>query len=189
VLEDLLHTEPQLTNQQFTCPARHNDLAYAVFTSGSTGTPKAIAVPHSALSNLIDWGIRNFSLGPESVALTPMQFFFDPHVQDIFATFAAMGKLVVTKEGGSLDPMHLLEQIETHGVTIMSAVPSLVRMLLNAPVDSWKGRAITLRHMMVGGEALPWSLVSDMAAKLPGVQVWNMYGPSECTGVYFSLLC
>jgi natural product biosynthesis luciferase-like monooxygenase protein/FkbM family methyltransferase len=69
-------------------------------------------------------------------------------------------------------------QVSKHGVTHMQCTPSLARLLL---LDSSTRGAITnLRHLLLGGEAVPSELVGELQS-LTGANVRNMYGPTETT--------
>lgn len=144
---------------------------------------------HSSLVHLIQWAINHFDLrNPHSVFLTSLQTSFDPHVFDIFTTLCAGATLVVTKEDGLRDPQYLLGLMEVHNVTHFACVPSLLSMLL--AFDGTAGAGIqkrynlaSLSHLLVGGEALPWNLARETIAKFPHLNLWNMYGPAECTSM------
>jgi natural product biosynthesis luciferase-like monooxygenase protein len=69
--------------------------------------------------------------------------------------------------------------IARHGVTHLQCTPSMARMML---LDPGTRQALgTLQALMVGGEALPPGLASELAGALPRGEVWNMYGPTETT--------
>jgi acyl carrier protein len=70
------------------------------------------------------------------------------------------------------------DNVLQHGVTHLQCTPSMAAMLLaDAP-----GRTAlsTLQAMMVGGEALPLEMATQLRALVPG-QLLNMYGPTETT--------
>ncbi len=69
-------------------------------------------------------------------------------------------------------------QIVRHGVTHLQCTPSLARTLQLLPeiVDGLQG----LRKLMLGGEALPLSLVQDIES-VSQATLYNMYGPTETT--------
>ncbi len=68
--------------------------------------------------------------------------------------------------------------IETHGVTHLQCTPSLAGMLAADPAE--RAALSSLRHLMVGGEALPLELARDLRAVSTG-RLTNMYGPTETT--------
>jgi natural product biosynthesis luciferase-like monooxygenase protein/FkbM family methyltransferase len=69
-------------------------------------------------------------------------------------------------------------QLITHNVTHLQCTPSLARILL---LDTNTRMATaTLRHLLLGGEAVPSELVNEMQT-LTRAQIHNMYGPTETT--------
>ncbi|MFE3838254.1 MupA/Atu3671 family FMN-dependent luciferase-like monooxygenase, partial [Pseudogemmobacter sonorensis] len=76
------------------------------------------------------------------------------------------------------DDFSIAAQIIRHGVTHLQCTPSMARMIaMNDDSRMALGRIGT---MMVGGEALPGALVSDL--RRAGVaRLLNMYGPTETT--------
>lgn len=72
----------------------------------------------------------------------------------------------------------LAAEIERHGVTHLQCTPSMARMFLMNEDDR---RALgAVRHLFIGGEALPASLMVDLR-KATAASVENMYGPTETT--------
>ncbi|WP_439111429.1 MupA/Atu3671 family FMN-dependent luciferase-like monooxygenase [Lentibacter sp.] len=76
------------------------------------------------------------------------------------------------------DDFSLAAQIVRHNVTHLQCTPSLARMLtLNEESRMALSR---LKHLMIGGEALPANLVSELQS-LTDASIENMYGPTETT--------
>ena len=69
-------------------------------------------------------------------------------------------------------------QIIRHGVTHLQCTPSMARMI--AMNDEARMALSGLKTLMVGGEALPGALVSDLRKATPA-RILNMYGPTETT--------
>ena len=68
--------------------------------------------------------------------------------------------------------------VARHGVTHLQCTPSLAAMLVADPADRAALRQV--RHLMLGGEALPNALAGELRELLPG-RFTNMYGPTETT--------
>jgi natural product biosynthesis luciferase-like monooxygenase protein len=80
---------------------------------------------------------------------------------------------VATDERGSVAAL-----IARHGVTHLQCTPSLAAMLVaDADDRDALGR---VRHLMVGGEALPNALAAELRELVPA-RFTNMYGPTETT--------
>lgn len=76
------------------------------------------------------------------------------------------------------DDYSLSAQMMRHGVSHMQCTPSMARML----VQDDEARMVMgrLKHLLVGGEALPGDLVGALREATPA-QIHNMYGPTETT--------
>jgi natural product biosynthesis luciferase-like monooxygenase protein len=70
-------------------------------------------------------------------------------------------------------------QIVRHGATHLQCTPSMARMILMN--DEARAAFARLRHLMIGGEALPGTLVAELQKAAPRATVENMYGPTETT--------
>jgi natural product biosynthesis luciferase-like monooxygenase protein len=68
--------------------------------------------------------------------------------------------------------------IQSHGVTHLQCTPTMAQILLQD--EEGRPALACLRHMLVGGEALPGSLARELALVVAG-RVTNMYGPTETT--------
>ncbi|PSL19167.1 MupA/Atu3671 family FMN-dependent luciferase-like monooxygenase [Shimia abyssi] len=85
-----------------------------------------------------------------------------------------------TNEGGELDPedTSIAAQMLRHEVSHLQCTPSMARMI--AMNDEARFALQGVKHLMVGGEALPGALVADLNAATRA-DVQNMYGPTETT--------
>ena len=70
------------------------------------------------------------------------------------------------------------EQFSRYGVTHLQATPSMIRMLLEEQEN--RDALFELDQILVGGEAMPSALASELSRGLKG-SVINMYGPTETT--------
>ncbi|AUH34291.1 MupA/Atu3671 family FMN-dependent luciferase-like monooxygenase [Paracoccus tegillarcae] len=98
------------------------------------------------------------------------------------ASFPLLGQVAAAFAGADDDvapgDYSIAAQIRRHTVTHLQCTPSMARVLVTDPAvaDEMAG----LRCMMIGGEALPPSLVRDLRA-VTKAQILNMYGPTETT--------
>ena len=74
----------------------------------------------------------------------------------------------------------LVREIAAHAITHLQCTPSLASVIPTS-VDA-NPALISLRQLLIGGEALPRDLVEALYARLPvGASILNMYGPTETT--------
>ncbi|AKH85663.1 CDA peptide synthetase I [Streptomyces sp. CNQ-509] len=155
-------------------PVAGTDLAYVIYTSGSTGRPKGVQLPHRALRNLF-WAMKQWpgiDAGDSLLAVTTLSF--DIATLELLLPLVEGARVVLATREVATDGRLLAEEMAATGATMMQATPSTWRMLLDA---GWPGRP-GLRGLICG-EALPPDLARRLLAK--GVDLWNMYGPSETT--------
>jgi non-ribosomal peptide synthetase component F len=161
-----------------TCP-RPADLAYVLYTSGSTGRPKGVAMPHRSLANLVAWQRRDPACGGalRTLQLTPLAF--DVGLQEVFATLAAGGELVVAPPSARRDAAALWSLLLSEKIERVFLTPALLDVLADAALAGWSDRA-RLRAVVAAGETLRVTpAVREMFARLSGCHLVNQYGPSE----------
>ena len=95
-------------------------------------------------------------------------------------SFSRTGDQPGDQPGDQIDEIDysLPAQAARHSPTLMQCTPSMMRMLAaDATIPDALG---SLRLLLLGGEALPPSLVSQLRGILPAA-IMNMYGPTETT--------
>ncbi|MGH3969260.1 MAG: amino acid adenylation domain-containing protein, partial [Mycobacterium sp.] len=156
-------------------PLRPANLAYVIYTSGSTGRPKGVAVSHEAIAEHLDGFIAEWSMTAGDRLLQSSSVSFDASLADIFVTLSVGAQLVVPKPEALTDIGYVAELIQRHGVTVLHMVPSMLSTLLLLPqVSQWR----QLRHVPVGGEALPGQVADQFAGRFDA-ELRNHYGPTE----------
>jgi mycobactin peptide synthetase MbtE len=156
-------------------PLHPGNLAYVIYTSGSTGRPKGVAVSHQAIADHVQGFIAEWSMTPEDRLLQSSSVSFDASLLDIFVTLALGAQLIVPKPEAFGDIGYLADLINRRRVTVLHMVPSMLSTLLMLPqVSEWRA----LRHVPVGGEALPGE-VADRFAGYFDAELRNHYGPTE----------
>jgi hypothetical protein len=88
---------------------------------------------------------------------------------------------VRARGGGAAEPpgdQSFAALVARHGVTHFQCTPSMARLLLMQ--DDSRRALAGIRHMMIGGEALPVPLARELRSLLGG-SLTNMYGPTETT--------
>ncbi|MFF0491382.1 amino acid adenylation domain-containing protein [Nocardia sp. NPDC004068] len=156
-------------------PLRPGNLAYVIYTSGSTGTPKGVPVAHHAIAEHLEGFAAQWGMTAADRLLQSSSVSFDASLLDIFVTFTVGARLVVPKPDAFRDIPYVADVITRCGVTVLHMVPSMLSTFLLLPeVDQWRA----LRHVPVGGEALPGE-IADKFAGVFDAELRNHYGPTE----------
>ena len=154
--------------------ASGQNLAYVIYTSGSTGKPKGVMIEHRNVVNFFTGMDR--AIGPEpGVWLAVTSISFDISVLELFWTLARGSQVIIHGDEGT---QTIPDEIRNYGVTHMQSTPSLARMIAVDPDGlASLGR---LKKLLLGGEALPPSLIRHLRQEFHG-EMYNMYGPTETT--------
>ncbi|AGC44899.1 non-ribosomal peptide synthetase [Myxococcus stipitatus DSM 14675] len=156
-------------------------LAYVIYTSGSTGRPKGVMVPHGTAANF--FAAMDDRLGAASgtwLAVTSISF--DISVLELLWTLCRGFHVVLHDERAASrlgTALTLPEVLHRHPVTHLQCTPSFARSKVLDP--ECVPALSALRFLLVGGEALPGPLASQLRASLPQSALLNMYGPTETT--------
>ncbi|MET7350966.1 amino acid adenylation domain-containing protein, partial [Streptomyces mirabilis] len=159
------------TAPRVTVPA--DGLAYVIYTSGSTGRPKGVAVTHGGLSNYAQWAAGAF--GAAGGAPLHSSLAFDLTVTSVVVPLISGETVAVSREGSAEGLAELLR--DGGGFGLAKVVPAHLPMLSEMLTDGViKDAAAT---WVVGGEALPGSVVQAWLERSPDSVVVNEYGPTE----------
>jgi non-ribosomal peptide synthetase component F len=95
---------------------------------------------------------------------------------EIFWPLLAGARLVMARPDGHRNPAYLSDAIRSEGVTTLHFVPSMMRAFLEVADAS---TCASLRRVFTSGEALPAGLVRLFHDRFAGVDLHNLYGPTE----------
>ena len=151
--------------------------AYVIYTSGTSGRPKGVVVPHRGVVNRVLDTIRRHRVTPEDRMLCRTPIGFDAAAWEIFVPLLA-GATIVFGSGDTLrDPHAVVRAVGERRVTILQVVPSMLVLLSREPRD-W---AASLRLIYSAGEQLDAATAAQVTDGLAGAELWNVYGPTECS--------
>jgi amino acid adenylation domain-containing protein len=154
------------------------NLAYVIFTSGSTGRPKGAMNEHRGVCNRLLWLQERFGLAADDRVMQKTAISFDPSVREFFWPLLAGARLVIARPEGHRDPAYLVDLIRKRQITHLQFVPSMLRVFLEEQgVES----CTSLKRVLCSGEALTRELQERFFARLPGAELHNLYGPTECS--------
>ena len=155
--------------------------AYIMFTSGSTGFPKAAVITHSAVLNLIEWSRNTFRISSDDVVTNVNALFFDNSVFDFYAALFTGACLTRFTADDVRDPKRLVDKVAAAGCTLWFSVPSLLIFLQTMrATDGHNLSSIT--RFIFGGEGYPKAKLKSLYDTYSGsAELFNVYGPTECT--------
>jgi amino acid adenylation domain-containing protein len=154
------------------------DLCYVIFTSGSTGRPKGAMNEHHGVCNRLLWLQEQFALTAADRVMQKTAISFDPSVREFFWPLLTGARLVIARPEGHLDPAYLVDLIRKQEITHLQFVPSMLRVFLE---EKGLEACRSLKRVLCSGEALTGELQERFFARLPGVELHNLYGPTECS--------
>ncbi|WP_404337319.1 amino acid adenylation domain-containing protein [Sphingomonas sp. MMS12-HWE2-04] len=162
--------------------ATGSDLAYVMYTSGSTGRPKGAMIEHRGTVNHALAKLADLGFGPDDALAQNAPQSFDVVVWQCLAPLAAGGRVVIVADDVARDPAALLLEIPRRRITVLQAVPSMLRALIEeAERHAWPPDLTPLAWIVPTGEALPAELCRRWLALYPGIPLLNTYGSTECS--------
>ena len=154
-----------------------NTAAGLCYTSGTTGEPKGVLYSHrsNVLHSLSVNGADFLGIGSQDVAMPVVPLF---HANGwSFAFSAPMAGATLVLPGAKLDGPSIHELLETEGVTLTAAVPTVWLALLKH-LEATEGRLSTLKRVVIGGSACPRAMTEAFETKY-GVTVAHAWGMTE----------
>ena len=150
------------------------DLYCLLYTSGSTGRPKGVMIPHrmvlwNAYNTAVTWQMRDSDVIP---IVTPLHHAGGLTV--FLAPALLLGATIVLHRG--FDPSEIWRGIERERATLLMAVPTIFKMLMDAPEFS-SADVSSVRWFISGGAPLPRYLIEAYRAR--GIILKQGYGLTE----------
>ncbi|NMO21435.1 non-ribosomal peptide synthetase, partial [Pyxidicoccus fallax] len=166
--EDASHPDAALASPR---RAGADNLAYLLYTSGSTGEPKGVELSHRNLVHAFASFDASYATGPGQAWAASSSVTFDMHLEEVLFSLTRGARVVLRQVG----PLGLGQDILQHGITHLVITPSSLATALEEPGALEALRS--LRVLVTGGEALPDTLVRQLAS--PTTRIVNAYGPTE----------
>jgi acyl-CoA synthetase (AMP-forming)/AMP-acid ligase II len=154
-----------------------SSLAHILYSSGTTGRPKGITHSYAGVTSAMNFWAKTFDLQPEDNLLGQLALsHFCGRAMD--SCWVAGGTLVILPEA---DPVAILDAIDEHKVTMMLAVPTLLRILLDHPAAD-SADFSSLRVVVYAASPAAPSLVRRARQKLGSI-LHTGYGQTEAYGL------
>jgi len=152
------------------------ELAYLIYTSGSTGKPKGVMVGHQALTLHSQAILQHYELTEKDRVLQFASLSFDTSLEQLLSAWLS-GACSVLLPSNLMPAPDLLALIKTHAITVADLPPAYWQQMLETATLA--DDLVSLRILILGGEALPYSLAQQTRERFPGLTCFNAYGPTE----------
>lgn len=157
------------------------DLATLIYTSGSTGSPKGVMMSHHNVLSACRSIIAYLENTEKDIILNALPLSFDYGLYQIFMAFM-VGATVVLERSFTYTAT-TLAKIQQYQITGFPIVPTMLAMMLRMNLQKFQWSS--LRYITNTGAALPIEHIKRLRSELPHVQVYSMYGLTECKRVSY----
>ncbi|WP_158965645.1 long-chain-fatty-acid--CoA ligase [Chachezhania sediminis] len=152
-----------------------DDTMFLFYTSGTTGRPKGVMLSHTnAFANSAGSGAVYGYRADDMLLLTGPLFHMATGGR--VNTGVYYGSTMVLQ--ARFEVVEMMELVETHRITAMTLVPTMLRMVLDHP--AFPGFDISsLRCLTYGAAPMPLALMERAVEAIPGVTFVQGYGMTE----------
>lgn len=162
-------------NPVFT-PLADDDPVRLMYTSGTESRPKGVLLTGRSLLWQYATCIIDGGMDADDVELHAMPMYHCAQMDCFLGPDIYLGATsIITR---APEPATILRLIGQHGVTKFFAPPTVWIALLRSPQFD-KADLSPLRKGYYGASAMPVPVLREIAARLPGVRLWNFYGQTE----------
>lgn len=157
------------------------DSLFVIYTSGSTGEPKGAINKHRGIVNRFLYMNKRYGCTNDDVILLTSNHVFDASVWQMFWPLINRAKTIIPRPTDNFDLELMVSLIEKHKVTVTDFVPSVFNLLVDLleENETLRKQLVTLRQLLIGGEAMRSKYIYKFKEFFPEVSITNTYGPSE----------
>ena len=153
------------------------------FSSGTTGEPKAILLSHRALADVTDRLTEVMGIDGEISEYLGVPTTYSFGLARARVTAAAGGKLFVPENG--FNPSEFAAMLEADEINALSAVPTLLRVLIANPDLVPRKVARRLRWLEIGSQAMSVEEKQAIRRMFPAARIIQHYGLTEASRTTF----
>ena len=162
-------------------PAEPDEDAAAalMYTGGTTGMPKGVVLSQRAeVLNQYHYAMEVPWDRAQPAAVTTPMF----HGASMLGIVGAPMFGVPTAVIPSFEPGAWMTAVEKHDIGFSVLVPTMIGMVLNHP-EFRPERLARFRRLVYGGSPMPTAIQDKLLSQLPGTEVIQGYGMTECCAI------
>jgi acyl-CoA synthetase (AMP-forming)/AMP-acid ligase II len=157
-----------------------DDPALVLFTSGSTGEPRGVVLSHANLVANTSAILAALPIRARDRMMAILPFYYSFGASVLFTHVRAGACLVLNNQFMFAD--RVLEEMIREECTSFAGVPSTFQILLRrSSLAKGTLRFPHLRYVQQAGGRLSPPFVRELQERLPGAEIWLMYGQTEAT--------
>jgi len=153
-----------------------DDLHRLMYTSGTTGRPKGVMITHANLAWKNFAHVTEFGFTGADVGLACGPLYHVGALDLITTTMIAVGATTIIHR--AFDAAHVVDEIESSGVTCLWAAPAMVRAILDVPGVQQRDLS-SVRLIIAGGEKMPIPYIERLRRTFPSAWLADAYGLTE----------
>ena len=149
---------------------------YILFTSGSTGDPKGVKVSERNLLNTMVWSHTYQKWEDNDLIGITTNFGFDISLFDLFSSLYSNIPHYIIRD--PKDPFNSGREIIKNKITSIFSSPSFFSSLIKSEVINTLNKS-NMRQIFSGGDIFPPDHINKFKQKLPNLDIYNVWGPTE----------
>ncbi len=158
------------------------DLASLIYTSGSSGNPKGVMLTHHNMVSAATSITQYLENTNSDIILDTLPLAFDYGLYQVLMAFKFGGTVILEKS--FVYPQQIINLIIREKVTGWPIVPMIAAIL--ARLKNFDKQDFShLRYITSTSQTLPPKHIAFLRKAFPGVEIYSMYGLTECKRVTY----
>ncbi|UIY32604.1 fatty acid--CoA ligase family protein (plasmid) [Neorhizobium galegae] len=159
-----------------------NRPAQVTYTSGTEGKPKGIVLTYSNLADAAERIIEQMGLTARTREYVGVPVIYSFGIARVRAVSAVGGQCFLPPRG--FDPLEFARMLRSGEVNALSAVPTLLRLILQAP-DVIRDAGKKLLWLEIGSQYMTGAEKREVRALFPNARIVQHYGLTEASRTTF----
>ena len=158
------------------------DIAGIIYTSGSTGFPKGVTMTHLNMVSAVRSITKYLRNTEDDILLNVLPLSFDYGLYQVLMCYYLGGTLILQKDMVYI--YKIIEVLQKEKVTGFPIVPTILSLLLHMKNPELIDLG-NLRYISSTGAVLQLQHIRKFRSLFPHVQLFSMYGLTECKRVSY----